>query len=181
MKYICQIYFIFTFFVEVQTKCTTNVRLFLRSTYKVYLKYTSSILNFCKGWLERNPFRNSIAKKPFSNQHFCSGCSILISGGDSVCKLGENIRHNQHISSSSLSTDTACLLKWTTKLSSWCASIIAAGTFADIATFASLVAARLVLTGFISELSVVFSGFWSSVIVHLHFDYSSQVSMWSWN
>ena len=37
MKYICQMYFIYTFFLEVQTRYTSSVLFFLRSTYKVYL------------------------------------------------------------------------------------------------------------------------------------------------
>ena len=39
MKYICQIYFIYTFFLELQTKYTSNV-FFL----EVHMKYTWSIL-----------------------------------------------------------------------------------------------------------------------------------------
>ena len=40
MKYICQIYFIYTFFLEVQTRYTSNVLFF----WEVHIKYTWSIL-----------------------------------------------------------------------------------------------------------------------------------------
>ena len=40
MKYICQIYFIYTFFLEVQTRYTSNVLFF----WEVHIKYTWGIL-----------------------------------------------------------------------------------------------------------------------------------------
>ena len=40
MKYICQIYFIYTFFLEVQMKYTANALFF----WEVHIKYTWSML-----------------------------------------------------------------------------------------------------------------------------------------
>ena len=61
MKYICQIYFIYTFFLEVQTRYTSNVLFF----WEVHIKYTWSILKvfqpFCFHWFPRKPVNSTHA------------------------------------------------------------------------------------------------------------------------